>query len=214
VSRFEFLAVLLVGCVLAAAVTLGALRGDASVHPDDPRQLSDPHGLGLEAGRAARAGIDPLRPPGLPEGVTIDPATGFLTGLGLQLEEDEQRLPWAELTSLNDVTRMADLPPEIARLDGRRVVMAGFLMPLYKLRDIREFAFVGSHYTCCFQRRPGLGDQIVVQLAPNEPALQLSIKPLSVRGVLRLKPRHWYESGAGPLLSVLEIEDARATPLE
>lgn len=208
-TRLELLAVILVGVALAWSLSVGVSEGRESMRPSMPVRPGDPHGL-AQAGRAARQGIDPLRPPGLPEGVTIDPVTGFLAGLGLEPRDGEEVLTWHLLQPLNNVRDLSDVPDDLRALDGRKVVMAGFLMPLYKLRDIRSFAFVGSHFTCCFERMPGLGDQIVVTLRDSAPSMQLTVKPIRVRGTLKLKPKHWFESGKGPLLSVFEIEDAEA----
>ena len=213
-TKLEILAVALVGILLVGAVSVGTRQGRASMTRAPAPVGVDPHGLGRQVGRNARQGIDPLRPPGLPPGVTIDPTTGFLSGLGLAPRAGEEVLTWQRLQPLNEVTRVGQVPLALAQLDGRRVVMAGFLMPLYKLRDIDEFAFVGSHYTCCFERMPGLGDQVVVTLADGETPMQLTVKPIRVRGTLRLKPKHWYASGEGPLLSLFEIEDAEAAPLQ
>ena len=212
-TRLELAAVILVGLVLAWAVSQGVSEGREALRPSIAERPGDPHGL-ARAGRAARQGIDPLRPPGLPPGVTIDPTTGFLAGLGLEPREGEEVLTWHLLQPLNKVREAADVPEDLRALDGERVVMAGFLMPLYKLRDIRSFAFVGSHFTCCFERMPGLGDQVVVTLGDGAPSMQLTVKPIRVRGILRLKPKHWFESGKGPLLSVFEIEDAEAAFLQ
>ena len=213
-SRFDSVAVAALGLVLIGVVYLGAKQGESSVDPRDPRVLRDPHGLGLEAGRAARSGIDPLRPPGLPDGVVIDPKTGFLSGVGLDVREGERALSWDKLSPLNEITKLGQIPLDVARLDGQAVVMAGFLMPLYKLRDIDEFAFVGSHFTCCFERPPGLGDQIIVKLSPKAARMTLTIKPIYVRGRLVLEPTHLLSSGKGPLLSVFEIQGAEAGTLK
>ena len=106
------------------------------------------------------------------------------------------------------------MPASIRVLHGKRVVLAGFLMPLYAMRNIREFALVGSHYTCCFAKPPGLGDQIIVKLARGARAQELTIKPLRVSGILKIVPQHLYDSGKGPLISLFQIVEAQASELE
>lgn len=213
-STFERLAVLVVGLLVAVGVYTGARTALSASRPDTSKPSPNPHGLAMAAGVAARKGIDPLRPPGMPEGARIDPETGFMIGLGLEAGPGESVVPWPRLAPANDVRSRAGLPPDVTALDGARVVMAGFLMPLYKLRDIDEFALVGSHYTCCFARPPGLGDQIIVKLAPGAARMQLTVRPLRVRGTLRIRPKHLLESGEGPLISLFEIDAAQADLLE
>ena len=213
-TLLERLAVVLVGSAVAWSVYVGG-RAAGTPDPDATRApRPNPHGIMMEAGVAARSGIDPLRPPGLPAGASIDPETGLIVGIFLQPAPGEEALAWPTLGAVNDLPEGAAVPEAIEALDGRRVLMAGFLMPLYALTNIREFALVGSHYTCCFARPPGLGDQIIVKLRPGAAGLELMVKPLRVSGTLHLRPQHLYESGEGPLISLFEIHDAEAALLD
>ena len=126
-----------------------------------------------------RAGIDPLNPPGMPAGSRIDPETGYLAGVPLNPRPGETELPWALLAGANGLTDPAALSDPIKALDGKAVVLPGFLMPLYRWKAIREFALVGSHFTCCFDRPPGLGDAAIVKLAEDAPSMELTVRPLA-----------------------------------
>lgn len=210
-SHPERIAVAVLGCALLVAIYVGAR---SAVRPtttagSDPTP-ENPHGLVLDAGVALRRGVDPLNPPGMPAGARIDPATGQLAGVTLSPAVGEHVLDWVALGRADGATGMADVPADLRALDGRPVLVPGFLMPLYAMRDIREFALVGSHYTCCFGTPPGLGGQILVTLRDGETGRELTVKPLWVRGTLRLRELRLHEGADAPLVSLFEIVDARA----
>ena len=201
----------LAGAAVILAVYGGA-RGALDERPGGPQGLQAvagrPHGALLEASRGLRAGIDPYNPPGLPLGVRVDPATGLLVGLDLRADSDVRTPDWLELAAGNQANAVADLPAPVRALDGQRVVMAGFMMALYALRDVREFALVGSHTKCCFGVPPGIGDQVVVNLPARGPGRELTLAPVRVEGVFHIRPQHLYAAGKGPLIWLYEIEDA------
>lgn len=214
-STSERIAVAVLGCLLAGAVYAGAR---AAIQPAPTTRSEDgrpnPHGLILDAGVAMRRGVDPLNPPGMPSGARIDPRTGLLTGVALEADAGERHLDWTTLAAADAATSIESLSPSLRSLDGARVLVAGFLMPLYAMHDIREFALVGSHYTCCFGTPPGLGGQILVTLRSGETGLEPTVKPLRVRGRLRIRELRLHEGEGAPLVSLFEIVEARAGFLE
>jgi hypothetical protein len=208
----DALLVLGVGLCVFGAVFVGARAEGGAPAPSDRQRVLQPHGALLEQGRNARKGVDPFRPPGLPPGVGIDPETGLMLGLDLKPADGEQAPSWALLAKANAVSKLADLPASVRALDGKRVVFGGFMMALYALRDIREFALVGSHTKCCFGIPPGVGDQIVVRIARRAEGLALTLAPLRVAGTFRIRPQHLYRDGSGPLIWLYEIVGARVVP--
>jgi hypothetical protein len=201
-----------VGAAIVAAVYVGAVAAKRTPAPIDRQRVLAAHGALVQQGRDARKGLDPYNPPGLPQGVTIDPATGLLLGIDLGANPGQQTPPWPLLARANEVTRVDDLSEAIRALEGRPVVFVGFMMALYALRDIREFALVGSHTKCCFGIPPGVGDQIVVKLARKADGLDLTLAPLRVSGTFRIRPQHLYRDGTGPLIWLYEIVGAEVVP--
>ncbi len=204
--------VVVIGLCVFGAVYAAARADEGARAPIDRQRVLMPHGALTAQGKDARKGVDPFRPPGLPPGVGIDPATGLMLGLDLKPANGEQAPAWGLLAEANAVRRLEELPASIRALDGKRVVFGGFMMALYALRDIREFALVGSHTKCCFGIPPGVGDQIVVRLARREGGLALTLAPLRVSGTFRIRPQHLYRDGSGPLIWLYEIVGARAVP--
>ncbi len=211
---FDLLAVGVVGCAVVAAVVVSASR---TLHTEPaapftmPRNV-DPHGA-MSAGVALREGIDPLRPPGLPDGVSIDKDTGLLLGMELAPADGQVAVPWSTLKSADGVKAADALPTDLRALAGRTVVLAGFVMPLYEIADIREFLLVGSHYACCFGTPPGLGGMTMVKLAPSSAPIQPTLAPLRIVGRFAIRERRQGPGPDEPLLLLFEIEDAEAGPL-
>ena len=217
----EAIAVAALGGAVATAVVLSAVatmpRDDADAGVQafrPPTPMDDPHGRAFAAAAGSRAGIDPLRPPGLPAGVTIDPATGLLSGADLAPGPDEPVVTWTRLSPADRATSAASLPDDLRGLDGQRAVMAGFLMPLYEVDQIRQFLLVGSHYACCFGKPPGLGGMVMVKLDRRAPALRPLLAPLRVVGTLRIREQRQGPRPDDDLLLLFEIEHARAAPLK
>lgn len=204
--------ILLVGAALCVALYAGAQAAWTPAAPIDRERVPLPHGDLVAQGRLAREGIDPYNPPGLPAGTSIDPETGLIVGLDLEPDEGVATPGWPLLAEGNAVGSAEDLPQAVRELDGKRVALAGFMMALYALRDIREFALVGSHTKCCFGIPPGVGDQVVVHIARGDDGMDLTLAPLRVEGTFRVRPQHLYRDGSGPLIWLYEVVDARVVP--
>jgi hypothetical protein len=214
VSRGDALWVAGVGAALALALGVGVARGRTGGIPTtalEGWQAAD-RPLSLSHAASQRERIDPLRPPGLPEGASVDPETGFLVGVDASPEAGDAVLHWSELDRPEHRTP-AELPEALRALDGRMVVIVGFGAALYDPYSWREFVVVGSHFACCFGAAPGPGGLIPVSVARANAAPEPTLDPLRVRGRLRLLPTRLSEEPDSPILALFRIEDAEARPL-
>jgi hypothetical protein len=115
-------------------------------------------------------------------------------------------LAWLLLATYEYEPGLRGLPQEIAALDGRRVTMRGFAMPLTEWgEDAREFALVRTHLSCCFGIPPGLSGQVLVRLR-GERGVPWTNEPVEVTGTFRAAE----ERLEGHLLSIFAIEGAEA----
>ncbi len=179
-----------VALVATAADPAATQRADGRL-PPRRIALGDPLG-----GRVSQAK--------LPPGVSIDPVTGALVGLSLDAEPGVTPLPWEVLRAYEVKPGLEGLPDEIRELDGKRVVMLGFLQPSYDYEDIGEFTLVESHWSCCYGLAPGLNASAHVQLAAKAPRLSVTLQPVRVQGIFRVR-----EQKEGPIVfSVYGIEEA------
>ncbi len=143
----------------------------------------------------------------LPDGVRIDPQTLELVGLKLASDDGSEVVEWSTLKAYEYQEDLAGMPASLKALDGRKVTMAGFLLPLYEFDDIREFNLVASHWSCCFGVPPGLSGWVHVKLARGHKGLRNSTEPLRVTGTLRVKEH----MEAGYVVSIYSLTDAQAT---
>lgn len=143
----------------------------------------------------------------LPDGVRIDPQTLELVGLKLDPADGSEVVEWSTLKAYEYQEGLAGMPESLRALDGRKVTMAGFLLPLYEFDDIKEFNLVASHWSCCFGVPPGLSGWVHVKLAPGQAGLRNSTEPLLVTGTLSVKEH----LEAGYVVSIYSLLDAKAS---
>ena len=82
------------------------------------------------------------------------------------------------------------LAPSVRRLDHRRVVIQGFMIPTRsENRNVRSFLLVRSQASCCFGMPPQLSDVLEVTMAgkPVEPMMD---RPVNVVGQFHVQ-EHW-----------------------
>jgi len=143
----------------------------------------------------------------LPDGVRIDPQTLELVGLKLDADDGSQVVEWSALKAYEYQEGLAGMPESLQALDGKKVTMAGFLLPLYEFNDIREFNLVASHWSCCFGVPPGLSGWVHVKLAQGHKGLRNTTEPLKVTGTLSVKEH----MEAGYVVSIYSLQDAQAS---
>lgn len=180
----------------AEATPVGPLAANGS-----SRLLSAPRAI-LGSG-GAEGGVAGLS---MPEGIRLDQTTGLLMGVVPPDIPGVEPLTWELLRTYEYQPGMKDLPESIKRLDGKKVVMIGFLMTVFEFDDIHEFHLVASHWSCCYGVPPGLDGAIHVQLAEGEDGLPNTVKPLRVIGTLHVGEIKESEI----VYAIYSLEDAEA----
>ncbi len=158
-------------------------------------------------------GIDPLRPPGLPEGASIDPTTGRLMGLRASDGAGVRGLAWEDLTLPEGFRDPATLPDGPKGLVGERVALIGFVSPTFEVEAFRHFFLVASTFACCYGRPPGLDGIVEVRLAADARPLDMDPRPHVVTGTLRIEPLFLTKAADAPLVLLYHLSDARAVAL-
>lgn len=165
-----------------------------------------------EAGIMATGGGLALPQLDLPPGLRVDPATGLLMGITLPDIEGVEGLPWELLRTYEYRPGLEGMPEEIRKLDGKKVVMIGFLMTLFQYDDIKDFHLVASHWSCCYGVPPGLDGAVRVRLAEGQEGLPNTIKPIRVIGTLRVAEVKEEESDI--VWAIYSMQDAEAVILD
>ncbi len=113
-------------------------------------------------------------------------------------------IDWAVLNAYEYVEGLKNLPDAVKALEGKPVLLKGFLTPLYEFDDIHEFVLVANHMSCCFGMPAGISGQVQVKIA-GEKGLPNTNEPLEVRGTF-----HVVETKEqGYILSIYRIDDAK-----
>lgn len=104
----------------------------------------------------------PMR--GTPEG-----HTGSLLKRAVDFEAPEgyTKVTFAELGSFRYEEGMR-LPDAVTALHGKKVAIAGYMMTLEEVENIREFLLVESLWSCCFGKPPEVHQVIVATAKPGK----------------------------------------------
>ena len=183
----------------------GVAQGSRAAEPTTRTPVTISAGPQGGTGGAAAFGL-----PNLPPGLTLD-ANGMIRGLDRRTAPGTVGVEWEPLGAYSYTSErgLTDLPADLRALDGKRVTLIGFMMPLYEFDDMTQFALVGSHWSCCFGRMPKISELLNVTLAAGQTPLKNTLEPLRVVGTFRAKE----VKESGFILSIFSIEDAEAGSL-
>ncbi len=95
-------------------------------------------------------------------------------------------------------------PDWLRNLDGKRVLIRGFMFPTLTQTGITYFQHVRDNEICCFGRTPKVYDRISTILKPGKPANYIQGRPFDVLGTLRIDPVY----DEGEWLQLYLLEDA------
>lgn len=79
-----------------------------------------------------------------------------------------------------------DIPAEVAELDGQRVAVRGYMVPVTLGGDgkVRTFLLTENQLLCCYGVMPALNEWIAVEMADGEGAALHVDRPVDVSGTL------------------------------
>jgi len=74
------------------------------------------------------------------------------------------------------------VPEAITKLDGKRVELVAFMMPLTQVNNIKEFLLVPYTWGCCYGEPPAVNHMLVARMTGGKTA-EVSTDEIKVRGV-------------------------------
>ena len=77
------------------------------------------------------------------------------------------------------------MPDTVKALDGKKVAMIGFMLPIDEVTDIRHFLLAQSLWSCCYGTPPDIHGIVRIELPKDRP-IDYSLEPLLVTGTLRV----------------------------
>ncbi len=106
-------------------------------------------------------------------------ANGKITGV-------DRILSFEEIASWPYEDGLIGLPKPVQQLDGKKVLMTGFMLPIDQVEDIKEFLLVQSLWSCCYGQPPDING-IVRVVMQGEARIDYQFEPIRVTGTFRVK---------------------------
>lgn len=127
-----------------------------------------------------------------------------------RLPADERPLPFTTLSAWQYRNALEGMPKAVQALDGSRVTLTGFMLPIDAVRDMQEFLLVPSLWSCCYGVPPDLNG-IVRCVLPADLRLDYQFEPQLVTGTLRIQAT--IENGYCADIYQLHVTSIRTLPL-
>ena len=93
------------------------------------------------------------------------------------------------------------LTPRVEELLGKKVRLAGYILPAFKQTGLKQFVFVRDNMQCCFGPGAALYDCIYVEMNQGK-STNFSIAPVYVEGTLSIQERRGLE---GEFLAIYHL---------
>ena len=78
------------------------------------------------------------------------------------------------------------MPKELKKFDGKRVAMAGFMLPIDEVEDIKTFYLVKSLWSCCYGIPPDVNGLVKINVKAKK-GVAYQYDPILIVGTFRLK---------------------------
>ena len=78
------------------------------------------------------------------------------------------------------------MPKRVKELDGKKVLMTGFMLPIDEVQNIREFLLVQSLWSCCYGQPPDING-IVRVVMPGKKRTDYFFDPLKIIGTFKVE---------------------------
>lgn len=82
-----------------------------------------------------------------------------------------------------EYTEGMKLPDDVKALHGKKVAIAGYMMALDEVENIREFLLVESLWSCCFGTPPTVNQVLVVRIEGKK-GIDYTSGPIQIAGIL------------------------------
>lgn len=104
---------------------------------------------------------------------------GKITGL-------DKIVTFDELESWPYEDALKGMPKRVRDLDGKKVLMTGFMLPIDEVQNIKEFLLVQSLWSCCYGQPPDING-IVRVIMPDDKRTDYFFDPLKIVGKFKVE---------------------------
>jgi hypothetical protein len=99
-----------------------------------------------------------------------------------------------------DQDRGGNIPDDVKALDGCKVRLRGFMIPIDQAAHIRQFALVPSLFSCCFGQPPQI-QHTIITTTPGGMAMEFSADEVIVQGTLSVSEKR----DDGYIVSIFQV---------
>ena len=99
----------------------------------------------------------------------------------------DQVLPFEEIASWPYEDGLKGMPKKLNKLNGKPVMMTGFMLPIDEVENIKEFLLVQSLWSCCFGQPPDINGTVRVVMQGKK-RIDYKFEPIKIIGTFRIKP--------------------------
>ena len=103
-----------------------------------------------------------------------------------QIKDIEKLLSFEEISSWPYEDGLKGMPKPVKELDGKQVVMIGFMLPIYEVENIKEFLLVQSLWACCYGTPPDING-IVRVVMEGDRRCDYQFDPILVKGKFKVE---------------------------
>jgi hypothetical protein len=103
-----------------------------------------------------------------------------------QIKDIEKLLSFEEISSWPYEDGLKGIPKPVKELDGKQVVMIGFMLPIYEVENIKEFLLVQSLWACCYGTPPDING-IVRVVMKGDRRCDYQFDPILVKGTFKVE---------------------------
>ena len=96
-------------------------------------------------------------------------------------------LPFEEISSWPYQDGLKGMPKRIKKLDGKQVLMTGFMLPIDEVENIKEFLLVQSLWGCCYGSPPDINGVVRVVMKGNK-RVDYEFQPIKIVGEFSVGP--------------------------
>ncbi len=104
----------------------------------------------------------------------------------------EKILTFEEISSWPYQDGLKGMPEPVKKMDGKTVLMTGFMLPIDEVENIKEFLLVQSMWSCCFGQPPDING-IVRVVMKGDKRINFKYDPIKVTGQFKVVAA--YEDG-------------------
>jgi hypothetical protein len=103
-----------------------------------------------------------------------------------KLKGIDKILPFEEIASWPYEDGLKGMPKPIAKLDGKTVMMTGFMLPIDEVENIKEFLLVQSLWSCCYGQPPDINGTVRVVMKGKK-RIDYKFDPIKIIGTFKIK---------------------------